>query len=384
MNALYLVGFIQSLFISSLILLKRKKALTDYLLSFYILVIGFFLFFIYADGTGFLVKNPYIVILDILYWVLIGPLLFLYIDLITSVNGRLKKKHLIHLLPTIIVFAGFEGYFFQTEVGNFFQYNPNTLIHKIAFYVWYYNSPFYYIICLGLLYHHSRKIKNYYSYCKNVDLKWLHYLAHGFAAVLVFGLISGLMSQYFDIELPFGSKHYTWLVMVLYIFGMGYFGYRQKGLFGSIEMNGNFDQAKMNSLRVFIEDNSYQKSGLSEEDSILLSKHLNEFMQNQKPYLDCELNLRELALHLETTPHKLSQVINEQMNCNFYEYINAFRIDEVKRALVHPDNKDYKIMAIAYDCGFNSKSTFYTLFKKHTSKTPSEYREELIFAKEVS
>lgn len=372
MNSIYLIGFIQSLFVSSLLLFKKRKELSDFILVLYILVLGFFLFFLYSNGTGLLHKNPYIVILDILYWTLMGPLLFIYIDLLTSGSQKLKAKYFIHLLPTIIVFAGFSSYFFQDEVQNFFRYNPETTLHRLASKVWYYNSPLYYLICLYLLYRHKKKIKQYYSFTRNVDLSWLFYLVHGFAAFLLAGIFIGLFRVIFNLNIP-GIFQYNWLVLIVYIFGMGYYGFRQKGLFYTQSIEG--EGASKKTVIANKAQTVYRKSNLNESEAIELENRLKKEMLEEKLYLDCELDLRVLALRLETSPHKLSQLINERMQCNFYEFVNKYRISEVKKALVDPKNKNLKIMALAYDSGFSSKSSFYNIFNKSTGLNPSKYKE---------
>lgn len=334
---------------------------------------GSFLFFTYSIGTGLLVENPLIIILDILYWSLIGPLLFVYFDLITTGSKRFNSKYLIHLLPFIISIIGFYPYFFQREVTNFFLYDPGTWMHRIASYVWYYNSPLYYLICLFLLYRHKKKVKMYYSFTENVDLKWLFYLVHGFAAFLIFGFISGLLRMYFDVELPFGSQHYTWLIMIIYIFGMGYYGFRQRGLFFITYEDESDIKIMLNKIK---NPSIYKKSNLNDLEVVDLEYRLRKEMEEGKPYLDCELDLRELALKLQTTPHKLSQLINERMKSNFYEFVNEYRITEVKKALLDPKNKNLKIMAVAYDSGFNSKSSFYNVFNKSTGLNPSKYKQQ--------
>ena len=101
-------------------------------------------------------------------------------------------------------------------------------------------------------------------------------------------------------------------------------------------------------------------------------------MEINKPYLETELNLVGLAEKINTTPHKLSQVINEKLNLNFYDFVNNYRIEEVKEALSNPENWNLKIISIAWDCGFNSKSVFYNTFKKFTKQTPSQYRKSVL------
>jgi len=97
-------------------------------------------------------------------------------------------------------------------------------------------------------------------------------------------------------------------------------------------------------------------------------------MQKDKPFLESEITINRLADLLGTSIHKLSQVINEEHNRNFFDFINYYRINEVKKLLSDSTIDDFKIESIAYDCGFNSKSSFYAIFKKHTHLTPTEYR----------
>jgi len=70
-------------------------------------------------------------------------------------------------------------------------------------------------------------------------------------------------------------------------------------------------------------------------------------------------------------------VINEHMGMNFYNLVNEYRVNEVKERMKSEDMKQLTILAIAFDSGFNSKSSFNTIFKEKTGRTPSEYLVEL-------
>ena len=96
-------------------------------------------------------------------------------------------------------------------------------------------------------------------------------------------------------------------------------------------------------------------------------------MQLEKPYLNSELSLSKLGESFGVHSNYLSQVINERENKNFYDYINGYRIDEFKRMVSDPKKKNLTLLALAFDCGFNSKSVFNNSFKKLTNQTPSEF-----------
>ena len=97
-------------------------------------------------------------------------------------------------------------------------------------------------------------------------------------------------------------------------------------------------------------------------------------METEKPFIEFDLNIMDLAKILETSVNKLSQVINESFHKNFYNLVNHYRIEEVKKLLKDPEKQKFTIISIAYECGFNSKSSFNTAFKKHTHLTPSQYK----------
>jgi AraC-like DNA-binding protein len=97
-------------------------------------------------------------------------------------------------------------------------------------------------------------------------------------------------------------------------------------------------------------------------------------MEANKPYLEGDLVLPQLAQQLGISANYLSQVINEQLHVNFYDFINGYRVEEAKGLIRNAGPKNTNILNIALDSGFNSKSAFYTAFKKATSMTPTQYR----------
>ncbi len=100
-------------------------------------------------------------------------------------------------------------------------------------------------------------------------------------------------------------------------------------------------------------------------------------MEENKPYLDIDLTIHDLSGALNIPRHYLTQIINEKLNRNFYQFINEYRVEEVKRLLQDPAYKKYTFTAIAFEAGFNSKSSFNSVFKETVGKTPSQYKNEL-------
>ncbi len=121
-----------------------------------------------------------------------------------------------------------------------------------------------------------------------------------------------------------------------------------------------------------IKKKKYEKSLLYGIDTELLSERLNELMTEKYMYRDFDVTLEKLSAILLIKPHQLSQMLNERLKTNFWQYINSFRIEEAKKLLVN--NPEQSIISICYCVGFGSKSTFNDIFKKFTGENPSLYR----------
>jgi AraC-like DNA-binding protein len=160
------------------------------------------------------------------------------------------------------------------------------------------------------------------------------------------------------------------------IYSIGYLSLRQPQIFARVVQKSEAEPA-LNSKIQTEERISYQKSGLTDVEAQNYLNNLLQIMEADKPYLNSDLTLQELAGKLSISTHNLSEIINTRLNRNFYDFINGYRVEEVKRRLADTESEKYSLLAIAFDSGFNSKSAFNTIFKKHTNTTPSQYRKQL-------
>lgn len=122
----------------------------------------------------------------------------------------------------------------------------------------------------------------------------------------------------------------------------------------------------------------YKGFRMREDEINNLNFRLLSIMGNKKPYLNSELSLSGLADMLNTTTHRLSFVINTTMEMNYFDFINSYRIKEAMNLLQKAQEIDSKIVAIAFDSGFNNRTSFHLAFKKFTGLTPKEYREKQV------
>ena len=102
--------------------------------------------------------------------------------------------------------------------------------------------------------------------------------------------------------------------------------------------------------------------------------YLQQIMNKQKPYLNEKLSIFDLSKIVGISSNSLSRLINQDLKCNFFDFVNTYRIEEVKKKLQQRNN--YSLISIAFECGFNSKASFNRIFKKQTGMTPSEYQKK--------
>jgi AraC-like DNA-binding protein len=123
-----------------------------------------------------------------------------------------------------------------------------------------------------------------------------------------------------------------------------------------------------------VQTSELKRKLISDSDLLKFKARLSELMENQKPYLDSELNLIKLAELIDMTPHQLSYVVNTGFNANFFGYINTYRVEKAKELLLQEEMNKLSVLGIAFESGFNSKTSFNTTFKKITGQTPSEFK----------
>jgi AraC-like DNA-binding protein len=120
-------------------------------------------------------------------------------------------------------------------------------------------------------------------------------------------------------------------------------------------------------------EEKYKSSRFSEEDCKRLTEQLNKLMAEQKPYINPDLKLSDLAAMLNTSGHTLSYLFNQHLNINYYDYLNDYRIAEFKRLVAQQQSSLYTLSALAEQSGFSSRAAFFRYFKKATGITPNEY-----------
>lgn len=158
----------------------------------------------------------------------------------------------------------------------------------------------------------------------------------------------------------------------MFIYLIGYFGLKQPEIFSQPNETSAFVPEVFEKSKV--SPPKYEKSGLNSEAAEEYLIKLLKFMEEKKPFLQGNITLAEMASMLLISPHNLSEVINTKLNQNFYDFINSYKVKEVKRLISEDQDMKYSLLALGFDAGFSSKSFFYSAFKKETGMTPSQFR----------
>jgi AraC-like DNA-binding protein len=381
MNAVYFSGLGLVLLFVILLFFKTKKILSDRFLILFFLLVGAELTYMALESSGWLKISNWLVFLDLVYWILLGPAILLYSHFIIKANEKLHKYMLLHLLPLVIVLIPFFHYLIilpsKYDFYTFVFYK--NLVYRWLIYIfWEFCSLGYFIFVVIKLIQYQKIVPDYFSSLKMKKLRWLQYLTAGFSLYIIIATIIMYLDAYHFIDSNINLQILSALFLIAYLIGIGVFGYRQEGVFSQAVLEEISNLQFQGLLSPVAErEFKYSKSGLNKEELDDLSRKLKSLMKNEKLYIKSELTIQELSKKLETSIHKVSQVINESFHENFYDFVNSYRIEEVKKLLQNTRNNNVKVISLAYDCGFNSKSAFYAAFKKSTGITPVEYRNKL-------
>ncbi len=363
-----IIAFQLALLILFLVSIKKGKRISNILLACFFLL----LLLNITDGLlsyyGFYILHPGVAHLEDGLVFLLGPVLFFYTLSVIYQDFVFNTKDLVHIIPFITITVSYQlFYHFQTE--EYQKMIQGSITHQTlppAFYVSafliYGHIGVYILLAFRQLNMYRSEIRKRFSSISKINLEWLTYLLGSILGVLVISVIYTFLP-------PMGLKDFfefvftlAFIFVFLFVSSVVWKALRQPEIFAGIE----FPEKKL--------ENKYQSSNLTDSEKHLIVGQLNSAMQKDKLFLNPDLSLDTLAAKLDVTSKKLSQTINETFNQNFFEYINTYRIEEAKQIFENTSDSRLTVLEVMYDCGFNSKSSFNTIFKAKTGITPSEYK----------
>jgi AraC-like DNA-binding protein len=366
---LNLLGAVQALLLAlALVTIRRGNRTANLLLAGFAANIAILITGLLLITTHYIQVFPHLSRLHHPFDFTLAPLLYLYVREMTNERAGLKRRDALHFIPFALCLVYLIPYYLQS--GEAKLYNLNSVYYAR----WYFVRSglaillaLVYLVCIvARVIAHSREVKAKQEPVARFVLFQIRFLVGAIAAVWVLAAARYVI----DMLLP-AYMFYTNLILpfsaTLVVYAMAYISLmRPEAVTGAAEFSDEAQPFK-----------KYEKSSLTVERSERYLKRLLEVLEKEKPYLDAELNIQKLAERLQIPAPHLSQTINERLRQNFSDLINSYRVEEAKRRLLDPAKKHYSILAIAEEVGFNSKSSFNSVFKKHANATPSEWRKAM-------
>lgn len=325
------------------------------LFGFIVLSLGFISFSEIIVQSAHRAHFSHILNFEIPISFLVPICLFLYVEALTLPDFRFTRDHLRHLWIPFIVTLAFTPLFFADEDLRLnFNTNPEfLLVHKTIGFL---------LIFVGLRYLYSslRRVKDFEKMVKDrfselefQKIKWLKYL------LVIFGLLWTTLA-YFYLTTPKDNTlgaEINLLVICSTLYLLSAFIMKRSRVFEA----ANLPQ--------------YKTSGMSEEDVSKYAEKIKNVMEEKNLYSNPEFKLKDLADEIRLQPYQVSHVLNAGLKQSFYEMVNSYRVIAARKLLKDPSYQFRTILSISNDVGFSTKSTFNSVFKKHTGSTPSQYRD---------
>lgn len=285
---------------------------------------------------------------------------FVYKANVKVIDGEAELLHSdVHLLLTIGKFIVFFGYFFAT---------------------------------MRLFRQHQHFIKDNFSNTKHYDLKWVRNMLFWNGLLIGYALIAFILSYIID-GFTIGKSNMTaYWVLILYIYYASINGFRQKDI--HIEVNTasvtdkveiiskpevdemakpQHDLPPITETEPSNEKTKYQRSKLSDLEAKKIIEKVVSVLEKEELFLEPELTLQDLADKTKEPAYLISQSLNQSLGKSFYDLVNNYRVEKAKQLLTDPNKQHLTALSIAFEAGFNSKTTFNNVFKKLAGSTPTEF-----------
>ncbi|MGY3211393.1 helix-turn-helix domain-containing protein [Mucilaginibacter sp. HD30] len=353
----------------------RQERLSDNILGAFCLLSALFIFPWMSGFAGWYDSQPYREILfytPFIHALFFGPLLFFYLKSLTNVQYRLTRRDWFHFIPgaLYLVWCMIIVVTDKLLIGKYYLMNGETDPDFDAWYGWTWGASILFYLILSIRYYRQYIIFTdfEYSFADTASFKWLRNFLYAFSLLTVLLLSEHIVSLF--IELFYVRSWYYFFAFALITYYMAISAYSAEPI-----IKLNFEPRLLTTYTEPLLLISGTIDVPNQDQSWMLDWKLkvDGLMKEQKIYLEPELTLTDLAKKIGTNPSLLSKVINGVYNKNFNDYVNEFRVQEAIALLQTPGYQNFSLLAVAYDAGFNSKSTFNRAFKKVTGKSPKDY-----------
>lgn len=327
-------------------------------------VIGFMGWYDTFENTKI---NYYLYSLDLA----IGPLIYFYVRSVLEASFSFRRRDWLHFVPVVLLLlyrlaillhdAGQEGWA-QGYDGEWQRHIHGPYVFPLLRLLEYTSVLLYLAFTIQLFARYRRRIQTFFSNTYQLELRWIQLFLIVYSVLFVFDTVMDWIDAFVG-ELPYQIK---WWVHLSYAVAMVLVG--MKAYFTDLKRlhEITFELEAPRSVRPDARPETYEKR----------TQRLVAVMEQQQLYLQADHTLKDLAAAAGMNVNEVSEVINAGLGCNFNEFVNRYRVEEMKKRLKDPRYTHLSILAIAFDSGFNSKATFNRIFKQLTGQSPSQYQKD--------
>ncbi len=388
-NSVLLAGAFQGIVLSVLLFSRKQNRLPNTLLAALTIVFSLQILLVANDNRDFFLSFPHLSRIGWLIPTLFGPLFFLFVCTLTQEGQKWKNRYYLHFLPFAVYLLLLLPYYLQSAEEKRAILDQYELASKNDFglsnqllnllHVSYLTAS------VIFLQRHAQRVEEVFSETSQLKLVWLKNLNQWVLGILILG-VAVFYAKKFDWTALSWLYPYHYLGVVALIYWIGYKSLAQQEIF--LREPAASQPAQTNyTYEAFLPEEpqepgpsaaeaKYVRSNFTEEQACRCAEQLLEYMNEAKPYLSDSLSIYELAHALQISKHHLSQLINGRFQKNFYDFVNTYRVEEVKKLMRDPKKQHLNTLALALEAGFKSKATFNASFKKLTGQTPTEYQKK--------
>jgi AraC-like DNA-binding protein len=379
------IAISQTFFAGLLVATKKPISIPDRLMAAFLFMIFFDLIFaIVKINIISFYSFPFIAFTY-------GPILFLYVKYMTEPENKFSIRNYLHFIPFVVFFIVsviFRADKIFTDLTGFLvadKYISLRIVYSVCFLL---SITIYSTLTFITISKHQRHLKDLVSYeSGKITLNWLKVISISFYAAFFILFIFGGINIFVSF-IPFDPYYTVFIFIAIFAFVYSFYAIKQPVLAGVLKGSEESKVDRYKKVAAEKQNNyasgekssgskKYSRSGLSETKARKYLESIIAYMEKEKPYLDRNLNIYDLSQQTGISRHYITQILNDLHGRNFFTFINEYRVAEVISRMKDPAYKNFTLLAIAYDSGFNSKSTFNTIFKNITRLTPTQYLERL-------
>jgi len=385
-NTILITGVIYGFTFNAIIFLnKKRKGKPILFLNLLVLFISLNNLQAWLIEQGHIFPYIYLKHLRVPWYFLCAPLFLVFLVHYLKIHKKVQS----FLYTSILIFIGLIllrlSLIIYSQVKNYNDFDTgafiddyNSLEEKVGFIY-----ALFILIYAVVMFTKKKKALEYVL--KYDDLKWIKHFLNLFGIIIIIWVITMYLEDSQDSDFSTPRIRYSLRLitsfMIYWVGIKGLFRYRtmedrivlRENIQGEIPSN-NIGDRELNFINIAVDEQVKEKS----EKQLNFFTKINSYVIDHKKFLDPYLSLESLAKELKVSSGYLSLLINTYSGKNFSDYINEFRIDQVKKLIIDNEYVNYTIESIGLESGFNSKSTFYSAFKKFTGQSPRQFRRQSI------